>query len=68
MGDSRVLLSREHHLPNPLTIGDLMDKIQELRGEIRQLLSDTLISSAEQNKTNATIYREILELLSKVDN
>jgi hypothetical protein len=45
-----------------------MNKIQELRGEIRQLLSDTLLSSAEQNNTNATIYREILELLSKVDN
>ena len=44
-----------------------MNTMQELRGQVRQLLSDTLLSSAEHANANAAIYREILDLLSKVN-
>ena len=40
-----------------------MDQMQELRGEIRQLLNDTLVFAA----ANAATYREVLELIAKVD-
>ena len=42
-----------------------MDTMQELRGEIRQLLSDTLLSSDDNAATKAAIYREVLDLISK---
>lgn len=54
-----------------------MDKMQELRGEIRQLLNDTLVFAAANRNdfeiedyaaVKATIYREVLDLIAKVDN
>jgi hypothetical protein len=54
-----------------------MNAIQELRGEVRQLLNDTLVFAAANRNdfevadfaaTKAAIYREILELIAKVDN
>jgi hypothetical protein len=54
-----------------------MNKMQELRGEIRQLLNDTLVFAAANRNdfevadyaaAKAAIYREMLELIAKVDN
>jgi hypothetical protein len=54
-----------------------MNAIQELRGEIRQLLNDTLVFAAANRNdfevadyaaAKAAIYREVLELIAKIDN
>ena len=54
-----------------------MNAIQELRGEVRQLLNDTLVFAAANRNdfevadlaaAKAAIYREVLELIAKVDN
>ena len=54
-----------------------MNAIQELRGEIRQLLNNTLVFAAANRNdfevadyaaVKAAIYREVLELIAKVDN
>ena len=53
-----------------------MDQMQELRGEIRQLLNDTLVFAAANRNdfevadyaaVKAATYREVLELIAKVD-
>jgi hypothetical protein len=55
----------------------MMNKMQELRGEIRQLLNDTLVFAAANRNdfevadyaaAKAATYREMLELIAKVDN
>jgi len=54
-----------------------MDKLQELRGEMRQMLNDTLVyAAANRDDVNVQEYaaakaatcREVLDLIAKVDN